>query len=184
MQDIQREAGLSAGAIYLYFKGKDDIILGIALRILDSIGSFFPERPEIAGAPITLPDLVAHFLRQAEALQRKHDIFPVVLQIWAEAIRNPSMRDQLLDSLGVLRERLEHLVAAFQREGVVRSDADPTALSLALIGLGQGFIVQRTLLDADILDTYLAGAQALLSDASAGAGGLESDLAHATGNPA
>jgi AcrR family transcriptional regulator len=182
MQDIQREAGLSAGAIYLYFKGKDDIILGIALRILAGVGNLIPDQPEIDGAQLTLAAIVSHFLRGADAVQQEHDVFPVVLQIWAEAIRNPPMRDQLLASVQVLRERLEHLIVACQRAGIVRSDANPAALALAIIGLGQGFIVQRTLLGPDLLDTYLAGMRALLENASGGPGGRGDGLAQPAGN--
>lgn len=162
MADIQRESGLSAGAIYLYFKGKDEIVLGLARQILEMVATMFPDEPVVDGDLVTLPALVTGFLVRAERVDRERHLFPVAIQIWAEAIGNPRMREELIQSLDVLRSRVEYLIVACQERGIVRADVSASAIALALIGIGQGFIVQRMLLGEGILDLYAAGVQAIL----------------------
>jgi AcrR family transcriptional regulator len=163
MADIQRESGLSAGAIYIYFKGKDEIILGIAFQILETVESLIPDQPTIDGTPVGFADVVAVFLQRTERLEQERHVFPIALQIWAEAIRNPRMREQLIASLDVLRSRLELLVERFREHGIIPAGVPASAITLAMVGIGQGFIVQRTLLGPEIVDTYAAGIQTLLA---------------------
>lgn len=184
MQDIQREAGLSAGAIYLYFKSKSEIILGIALRILDTVSGVIPEGPPAGRRPPTLADLLRVFLNQAERLERERPIFPIAIQVWGEAIRDPAMLASLRASLDKVKLRVQHVIELCQAGGTVRADADPAALSLAIIGLGQGFIVQRTLLDERVLDQYVAGVEALLANATGLPGTLGPDPARGPDEPA
>lgn len=165
MQDIQREAGVSAGAIYLYFKGKDDIIVGLAAQILATLTTLFPAEPPAGGPPPTLAGLVEHFLGEAERIHRQTGLFPLAIQIWAEAGRNQPMRDALLIYLEGVKRQLQNLVEAYQARGAIRADADPAGVTLVLIGLGQGYIVQRTLFGDDTLNRYLAGVRAFLRNA-------------------
>jgi AcrR family transcriptional regulator len=39
LQDIFRESGLSAGAVYRYFKSKDDLVQAIAARVLGHLAA-------------------------------------------------------------------------------------------------------------------------------------------------
>ena len=172
MTEIQRESGLSAGAIYVYFKSKDEIILGIAFQILETVESLIPDEPIIDGTPVALADIVAVFLQRAERLENERHVFPIAIQIWAEAIRNPRMRDQLIASLDALRSRLERLVERFKEHGIIPADAPAAGITLAMIGIGQGFIVQRTLLGPEIVDAYAAGILALLGGAPDGVEGV------------
>ncbi len=168
MQDIQREAGLSAGAIYLYFKSKNEIILGIALQILETVGEVIPEHPVVEGALRDLPGIVRLFLGTAENLDRERQIFPLAIQIWAEAVRDPVMLESLKASIMDLKRRVQRLVEDCQERGLVRPEVDPAGLAMAIIGLGQGFIVQRTLLGESARAPYLAGVDALLANAAPG----------------
>lgn len=51
MQDVLHEVGLSAGAAYRYFSGKDDLIAAIAGEAVGSVRQAFEE----AGQPATHP---------------------------------------------------------------------------------------------------------------------------------
>lgn len=162
MQDIQREAGLSAGAIYLYFKSKNEIILGIATELLATLGGLFPEDPAEEGERLSFPVLMRLFLNRIEGLQREQHLFPLVIQVWAEAMRDPSMWASLRSAIADVDLRLQHLLEACKREGLIRPDTDVAALTMVIIGIGQGFIVQRTLLDETAFERYAAGVEALL----------------------
>ncbi len=167
MQDIQREAGLSAGVIYLYFKSKNEIILGIANQILATIGGIIPERPVIDGEVLNLPDIIRMFLGAAEELHREGEIFPLAIQIWAEAVRDPVMLASLRESIADVKRHVRRLLEDCQARGLVQADADLDGLTMAIIGLGQGFIVQRTLLGESARSPYLAGIDALLANVTA-----------------
>ncbi len=167
MQDIQREAGLSAGVIYLYFKSKNEIILGIANQILATIGGIIPERPVIDGEVLNLPDIIRMFLGAAEELHREGEIFPLAIQIWAEAVRDPVMLASLRESIADVKRHVRRLLEDCQTRGLVQADADLDGLTMAIIGLGQGFIVQRTLLGESARSPYLAGIDALLANVTA-----------------
>src|SRR5262249_47802265 len=91
MQDIIRQSGLSAGAIYSYFPGKEDIIAAIAEA------RHARERALIASAAggdgsATLSRLAQDFLgalREPEERERRR----VGVQLWAEALRDERIRD-------------------------------------------------------------------------------------------
>ena len=170
MADIQRESGLSAGAIYLYFKSKDDIILALASAILEAVGGILPPDMPQVDMPLELPQLVVGFIRSADRLDEERGIFPLVIQIWSEAIRNPRLRERLMADLDQLRAQVEQLVAAWQAEGGIAATATPAATTLALIGIGQAFVLQRTLLGGGVRDEYVSGMLAVLETAGLGQG--------------
>jgi AcrR family transcriptional regulator len=166
MTDIQREANLSAGAIYLYFKSKNDIILGIARGILGTIGDLIPEDPVFDGREVSLPEIVTGFLRMAEALNHERSVFPLALQVWAEAIRNPDVLHSLQSDIADVKRRIRGLVEACQERGIVVRGVDPDGLTMAMLGLAQGYIIQRSLFEETVLEQYLAGVEALMLNAA------------------
>jgi AcrR family transcriptional regulator len=166
MTDIQREANLSAGAIYLYFKSKNDIILGIARNILGTIGDLIPEKPLFDGREVSLPEIVTGFLRMAEALNAESSVFPLALQVWAEAIRNRDVLHSLQTDIADVKRRIRGLIEVCQERGIVARDVDPDALVMAMLGLAQGYIIQRSLFEETGLEQYLAGVEALMLNAA------------------
>jgi AcrR family transcriptional regulator len=162
MQDVQREAGLSAGAIYLYFKSKNEIVTAIAADALATISAAFDMRSP-AGPPPDLDTLVDQFLGAAERLQNEKHVFPLIVQVWSEALRNPPLLAELTALFGEVKARLTYLLAESQASGRIDPAADPGSLAMALIGLGQGYIVQRALLgETTTFERYRAGVHALM----------------------
>jgi hypothetical protein len=64
-----------------------------------------------------------------------------------------------------------------QESGLVDMDADPAELTMAVIGLGQGYIVQRVLFDETVLEHYVHGVEALLGNAARLSSRNQADLA-------
>ena len=52
IEDIRLEAGLSRGAVYHYFKSKEDIIDGLRQRSADQTDSIFADVAEIEDPPV------------------------------------------------------------------------------------------------------------------------------------
>lgn len=166
MTDIQREANLSAGAIYRYFASKDDIILGIARGILGTIGDLIPIEPVHEGQAVTLPDIVTGFLRMAESMNHKDQVFPLALQVWAEAIRNPDVLRSLQADIAEVKHRISSLIGMCQQQGIVDPAVDPEALTMAMLGLAQGYIIQRSLFNETVPSQYIDGVRALMLNAA------------------
>lgn len=131
MQDIVRESGISAGLIYRYFTGKDDMIAAIA-------GEWQQRRAARLGA-----DPVAGFLDVLRATgdPQSRDELRLAVQVWAETIRSPRIREVARDNVDGPRR--------FAAQALAGAAADPDALARVLIAVYQGLVLQ-TLWDDDV----------------------------------
>jgi len=91
MDDICLAAGCSKGGLYHHFPTKRAVLGGVIDRLADA-GALLPP---FVNAPL-----------QPEAMGR------VLIEVWAEAARDPSLRDQLRDRY------LRHLDSALERDAL------------------------------------------------------------------
>ena len=140
IEDIRLEAGLSRGAVYHYFKSKEDIIDGLRQRSADETGSIFADVAEIGDTMDSLIGLVDstldRFINPAS-----QDANRLALFLWAESLVNRRIMDGQLSSSGAYRHTVEASVRGAQARGYINSDLEPSAVALvitgALIGLQQ-----------------------------------------------
>jgi TetR/AcrR family transcriptional regulator, transcriptional repressor of aconitase len=162
MQDVLAAAGLSAGAVYRYFPGKEDIILAIADTALDEITRVATDA--LAADPLpSLEDVVGQILAAIERLDAAQDVTNIAVQAWAEALRSPALTGQVAATVGVVRAALADLVTAYADRGLLPEEADPATVAIALSGLMPGYIVQRAVLGDVDARAYLDGLRALLA---------------------
>jgi AcrR family transcriptional regulator len=131
MQDIVREADLSAGLIYRYFTGKDDMIAAI-------VAEWNERRTMLLGA-----DPAAGYL---EVLRRVGDPqaraeLQLAVQVWAETVRNPAVRE-------MSRANVDRPIEAVAPALSELTD-EPEALVRVFIAIYQGLVLQ-TLWDDDV----------------------------------
>ncbi len=111
MQDICRAAGISAGALYLYFNSKEALISGISER----------DRAEIIGKFAALaeaPDFVAGMqtvMRSCIVEQPPHKS-QLYLAIAAEAAYNPAVAKALAECDGAIRGSLAGILRRAEAE--------------------------------------------------------------------
>jgi AcrR family transcriptional regulator len=143
MQDVLAEASLSAGAVYRYFKGKDDIIAAIAAEALAEVAATF-EAHDGAEQPPGLDDIVDLVL-QAEKppLAGSPESARLLVQIWAEALRSPALASQLTGVLAATRGVIGRLVMRHQEHGLLPAGIPADQVADVLIALVDGFMVQR-----------------------------------------
>ena len=171
MAHVIAESGLSAGAVYGYFRGKNDLIRAIAERSIGQVAHLLhglAEGPERVG-PL---DAVAVFLRQIDALASEpagpgRDVFKVGIQAWAEAARDPEIHALAAEQMGAVRSALADVVRRSQHDGTMGSQADPDAVAQVLFALLPGFVVEAVVLGDVTPDSYLSGLRALLAPAEA-----------------
>jgi TetR/AcrR family fatty acid metabolism transcriptional regulator len=128
--DVARTAGVAAGTVYLYFRGKDDLLVSIFERVMrEAIGE---GRAALAGIEDPLERLrrIAHL--HLDRLSRDRDL-AVVFQV--ELRQSTKFMERfsttlLREYLGILRD----VIAQGQASGVVRADLNPTLAAKMLFG--------------------------------------------------
>jgi AcrR family transcriptional regulator len=141
--DIVRESGLSVGAIYTHFTGKDELIRltcdQIAARGLDDLAD------RLAPARSTADRLAIAIRLYIETI----DEFAggpgqiTLVQAWAEADREPGVREMLSGR----RERFAGAGGMIVRQGVIDGELpvwiDVDAVTRGLLALLDGLMLQR-----------------------------------------
>lgn len=161
MQDVFRESGLSAGAVYGYFSGKDDLAGAIIEEVLSEIGSTLDALGETA-SPVPICQTVAQVIRVLDSPANGRELASLAVQVWAEAGRNPGLKDRLAGYYRQMRERFTAVVQHHQRQGTVDSGVDARQLAQVLTAFAPAFLAQRALLDDVSAETFTGGLCALL----------------------
>ncbi|HWO73799.1 MAG TPA: TetR/AcrR family transcriptional regulator [Dehalococcoidia bacterium] len=162
MQDICNEAGLSPGAVYRYFKSKEEIIEGMGEH---------RQRENAAR------------LEQAFAREETLQVFDALLEVFfldrdpkefsafcaltvefiSEAPRNERIRQSLSRTSEAVRAGFRDLIARSQEKGEIDPSLDPDAIARVMISLYQGYIIQKVI-DPEIdLVSYAEAARALFN---------------------
>ena len=144
MQDVVRESGLSVGAIYTWFKGKDDLFL--AACDLASGRGFGELAARLAAGGSVVEKLaiaVGFYFDSAEGKAELPGNADFLIQAWARADQEPSARE-------MLNRRREQLVLAgtmLVQEGIARGElprwADAASIARAYTVLLDGFLLTR-----------------------------------------
>jgi len=140
MRDICSKSGLSPGAVYRYFKSKEDIIESIALQALDRNLKLISESGKVNSFQEKMDDLAMSFFRLLEEPEEKY--LSVELELWGEAVRNRKVMKILNKSMQAHRKEFARLIAQAQKDGQVDPGQDPETIAMIMISLFQGMIVQ------------------------------------------
>lgn len=156
MLDLQAEAGVSAGAIYVYFTGKQEIVLTIAEETIDQLTAVIDEALALQDGD-GLREAALRAVRSVERASRG-PYGGAAFDVWGEAVRDKAIGR-------IVRQRQTALVARFQalaRHAVDRGElpatADPDAVGSALFGACvAGYHAQRLTLGGPGPEAYVDG---------------------------
>ncbi|MQA05475.1 MAG: TetR family transcriptional regulator [Streptosporangiales bacterium] len=162
MQDVFKEAGLSAGAFYRYFGSKAELIGAIAQSKIADVTSILDEVDTSDLPP--LDELLGQLLLRIKAANDADEFAKLVSQIWGEAIRSPEVAATLRANIGIAFDRLSRVAAAYQEAGVLRADVPAATIARVLAAVNQGFMLQLTVLGDVDVDDYRAGLRGLLGE--------------------
>ncbi|MGA5898866.1 TetR/AcrR family transcriptional regulator [Streptomyces venetus] len=180
MQDVLKEVGLSAGAVYRYFSGKEELIGAIVGDVLGSVRGAFEEAARQSPPPP--PDeLVASVLGKTLAARESllvdgRPAFPrLVVQVWTETLRNEELAAVLREGYGSVRATWGRIVEGYQEAGMMRADVAPDHVARTMIAAVLGFIAQQSLFGPAPVEVLRDGLRALTSmpDDRAAAGGAQ-----------
>ena len=163
MNDVIRESGLSAGAVYGYFKSKSEIVAAIADDAIGNVDEIFDKLLADPGlSPVTaLHAALEHAAQLAE--RPGGDVTKVAVQAWAESLRDDTIRATATAKYTQLRDHFADIARRGQDNGTVAAGVDPEHVAQAMFGLVPGFILQRLLLGDVSPDSYCEGFAALLN---------------------
>jgi AcrR family transcriptional regulator len=169
MADVISASGLSAGAVYRYFKSKEEIIAAVAETVLETADAVFAELLADGATP-SPAEAITHMVNaiavQAQRDDASTDVARVAVQVWSEALRSPVIGERASMAYGRMREHCAEVACRWQAAGHLPADADPADVGAAMLGLAQGFVLQRLILRGTTASDYLAGMRVLLSSTS------------------
>ncbi|MER5709719.1 TetR/AcrR family transcriptional regulator [Streptomyces sp. NPDC002122] len=170
MQDVLAEVGLSAGAVYRYFRGKDELIAAIAAEAFDRIRGAFEEASKTTPPPtpdVLLGAVLRVFLEERIAGADRQAFARLIIQVWAETVRDEELAKTLSGLFNGMRAAWTELVTVYRETGLLRADVPADHVARTLIAVAQGFIAQQALfgnVSVEILEDGLRGLMSMSVD--------------------
>ena len=161
MDEIIREAGLSAGAVYLYYKSKDELILAAISTYMAFLRVLLV--PILSKDEASPPLEFIYEITSAIQTHRKRseiDLNVVILLCWSEAQTNPQVKALITGFQMNYRAALKQIVKQWQKRGHLKPEGKPEDLAKVVLSFFLGFIVQSALLgevDPKTITRGLAG---------------------------
>ncbi len=144
VEEIAREAGATTGAVYSNFAGKEDLFLALfEERIATDVGDY----SQIVAAEDDVEQQVRgaadHWMR---ILRERPAYFPLLMEFWAHAIREPALRERLAARFAALRAASARLVlAGAERQGFPRDEQMAGFVGTLINALGNGLAMEKVI---------------------------------------
>ncbi|WP_415854884.1 TetR/AcrR family transcriptional regulator [Sinomonas sp. G460-2] len=162
MADIVAEAGLSAGAVYLYYKGKEQLTVDVGRRVLEDRLAIL----EVLGRARPVPPPSEVIIDMMAGLPQTQFFPGIALQVWGEAVHHDELALVARQIIGEVTAGIAaYLQGWLESARGLSSDAaagEAARIAPAVVGLVQGYIVQVAFAGGDIAERYLESARGVL----------------------
>ena len=137
MHDVSAEAGISVGLIYRYFENKEAVISAMAARHKEEIQQML-ERAHRAPSLLESLEILftAHCCENEPRL-----ISAFVVDLYAEASRNPQVADLVRDVLDTAMGGVRDLIARAPETQNAGSDLNPDELAELIFAVARGMLM-------------------------------------------
>ncbi|HLM84950.1 MAG TPA: TetR/AcrR family transcriptional regulator [Solirubrobacteraceae bacterium] len=163
---VSREAGVSRGLLHYYFGTKEKLLAEAVRRDCELRLELLERRLSTAKSANDFINLMAQNLQ--ETVEEDPDFVTLVFELFTLSRRNADIAAEYAALMRNTREHVSGMLAAAQRDGVLRLHAEPAAVAEVLFSLGDGFALRLlTEPERDFTQTIRAGiacARALLTD--------------------
>ena len=142
IQDVIKESGLSAGCIYSYFASKEDLIQAIGEDRHTRDQALLSFKDKEADPLESLRAIARAFLgdlQKEQGLRTRR----VALQLWAEALRDDVIREQVASGIRRPIAVIVKLLRHGQRLGVIDAATNPQTIARTMVAMFQGIVLQR-----------------------------------------
>ncbi len=138
MQDICREAGISPGALYLYFASKEALITGLCEREGARLAQNMSGMTDVPDFMAAITALAEHYCFE-EPVRKMH----LHMQIGAEAVHNPQIAATLRRTSDDLMARFAAMIDRVRAEGRIAPQFDSYTVTRVLAIMGDGLYWHR-----------------------------------------
>jgi AcrR family transcriptional regulator len=164
---IAREAGATTGALYSNFASKEDLFLALfEERIAADVGDY----SQIVAAGATIEEQARGAAdRWMQILRERPDYFPLLIEFWAYAIREPKLRERLAGRFAALRSASTRLaLEGAERQGYSLSVEAGELTGLLINALANGLALEK-LVDPEAIPDGIFGDMLVLIFTALGA---------------
>ncbi len=151
MDDIIRQSGLSAGAVYGYFTSKEQLIFAALTTSMADLGAVLA--PIFGRAPPLPPaDFVEELTRTIKDFAQQGSVnrMRIAMHGWSEIQHNDALRSTMQQIYRGLYVQLVLVADRWKAAGFVPESALSDDLAASIMSLGLGFVAQAAILgDAD-----------------------------------
>ena len=148
IDDIAKQAGLSKGAVYWYFKSKDEIILALLHRIFEWEVLYLQNLVEEEG---TIQERLQGYTDAlVQGMTSMREFLPIMYEFYALSSRRKEIQEFLQSYFAQFRD----VVATIVQQGVERKEIKPvneTDMALLLTALTEGMTI-LWLIHPDMID--------------------------------
>ena len=163
---VSREAGVSRGLLHYYFGTKEQLLVEAVRRDCDLRLERLEQQLSTAKTSADFIDLMRRSLQ--ETVAEDAEFITLVFELFTLSLRNRDIAEEYADLIRRTREHVARMLAAAQRDGVLRLHAEPEVVAEILFSLGDGIALRMlTEPDRDYTDTMRAAvtcASSLLTD--------------------
>jgi AcrR family transcriptional regulator len=154
MEDIAREAKLSIGGVYWYYKGKDEVVLAIMDKVIDEDVAVLTSLLNEQG---TVRERLLGYVRATA--KDGTEYLPLIYELYGESQRNLKVRKHIQKYLQHYRGALAQIIQQGMDGREIRGgDANAIAITLAAVYEGT---LELALLDPTGVDAEQATIQAV-----------------------
>jgi AcrR family transcriptional regulator len=154
VEEIASEAGLSTGALYSNFEGKEDLFLVLMEREIDKHAS---EVAEAVRANASVAERAAGGARQwMSTIEREPELLLLFMEFWAYGVRDPAVRPKVAERFAQVRRTLTELITDGVRDFDLELALPAEQLAIAIDALADG-IARQKLADPDAIPDELMG---------------------------
>ncbi|RRR86159.1 TetR/AcrR family transcriptional regulator [Streptomyces sp. RP5T] len=168
MQDVLKEVDLSAGAVYRYFSGKEELIGAIVEEVLGQVRDGFEEAARSTPPPppdLLLSSVLGRILatKGSVTVDGQPALPRLVVQVWTETLRNDRLAALLGEGYGAVGEAWTRIVEAYQDAGTLPSDVPAEHMARTMMAAAMGFLAQQALFGPAPAEILRDGVRALMS---------------------
>lgn len=160
MQDVIAEGGLSVGAVYRYFKSKNDIVEAIAEQYATQVSDLLVAL--VADPDRSLVDVMEGAVGVIDVNIGPDGPMRLAVQVWAEALRDDRVGEIAKRVYDRLRSNFVTVARRAAETGELPADTDPEAAGSALFSLVIGYGLQKMLTGRPGRDAYARGLRSVL----------------------
>jgi AcrR family transcriptional regulator len=169
VEEVAEEAGFSTGAVYSNFEGKGDLFMAL---FEEHVAAQVRDYTELFGRGRTIDEQARG---GADAWMRllteDPDFFPLYIEFWSHAVRDPELRSRYAASFGAFRDTFARLIEAGARaQGYELEPAFAERLGTVVNALGNGLALEKLTDPEGVPDELLGWALSLFFQALAAAG--------------